>query len=151
MGNRILRDSEDELWNDSDLAEIELKPSPPAGKSGTLTPRGKLFAIILGVLTLAIAVGIMLWYVLSAPDISAKTYGFKVIDSQSVEITFVVAKPPEEKAECLLEALNKSYAQVGSKTVAIPATELRETSYKTSIATSELATTAVVQQCKIVN
>ncbi|ACV09535.1 hypothetical protein Jden_1892 [Jonesia denitrificans DSM 20603] len=128
-----------------------LAPTSPAGPSGSLTPRGRAFAIALGVAALLVAIGVAAWYAWGAPTIRGKEVGFSVTSSESITITFDVAKPQDVTVLCVLDALNESYAQVGTKNVLIGPAEVFEQRFSTDIRTTETAVTAVVTSCSAVD
>ncbi|WP_169514090.1 DUF4307 domain-containing protein [Jonesia quinghaiensis] len=130
-----------------DEDEPVMAPSTPAGPSGSLTPRGRSFAIILGVLAIVVAIAVAAWYAWGAPTIRGKNVGYSVKSSELVEITFDVAKPQDMTVICTLDALNTNYAQVGTKEVRIGPAEVFEQRFTTEIRTTEEAVTAVVESC----
>ena len=83
-------------------------------------------------------------------DVRGRDVGYSVKSPEVVEITFDVAKPRDATVVCTLEALNSSYAQVGSREVTIGPSEVGEARFTTEIATSEEAVTAVVESCRSV-
>lgn len=131
-----------ELEDDAVLAS-----SPPSGHSGALTPWGQKFAIILGVLAMALAIGYIAWASFTTDTIRGKNVGFNVLSSEAIEITFDVAKPQDMTVVCTLDALNTNYAQVGTRDVEIGPAEQFEQRFTTEIRTTETAVTAVVESC----
>lgn len=127
--------------------EIALAPSTPAGKSGTLTPRGRTTAIILGTLAIVLAVVYIAWSVWSVPTIRGKDVGFKIVSSEVTELTFDIAKPEDLTVTCTLNALNQSYAQVGTRDVVIGPANKFEQRFTVEIRTTELPVSATVERC----
>ncbi|SDS24515.1 protein of unknown function [Paraoerskovia marina] len=76
-----------------------------------------------------------------------KDVGFDVVSSEQVDVTFDVTMEPGMTATCTLDALNTGYAQVGTRTVNVGPNDARTTRYTATIATSEEATTGLVQVC----
>lgn len=104
---------------------------------------------------LLVAVGLVVvalvgWFAFSQPgnDVRGKDVGFSVLGPEAVTITFDVAKPKDATVVCELEALNSSYAQVGTRTVTIGPSDIAEARFTVEIATSEEAVTAVVKSCR---
>jgi hypothetical protein len=79
--------------------------------------------------------------------ITYKDIGFSIKDSKSLEVVFEITKPSSETAICSLEALNEQFLQVGYKEVEIPATETDTVRITVAMNTTELATTALVDEC----
>lgn len=127
--------------------EAVLADSTPSGRSGTLTPGGRKFAIVLGTLAIALAVAYIAWASFVPDTIRGKNVGFNVKSSEVIEITFDVAKPLDVTVICSLDALNTNYAQVGTKDVEIGPAEQFEQRFTTEIRTTETAVTAVVESC----
>ncbi|WP_313279888.1 DUF4307 domain-containing protein [Timonella senegalensis] len=124
-----------------------LASSTPSGPSGSLTPRGRKFAIALGVVVILVAVAVMAYIAFAIPTIRGKDVGFNIKSPEVIEITFDVAKPEDWTVECTLNALNENYAQVGTKIVTIGPAETYEQRFSTDIRTTEIAVTAVVDSC----
>jgi len=125
-----------------------LAPSTPSGPSGSLTPRGRRFAIWLGAIAIAVAVAVMAYIAFGIPTIRYKEVGFNIKGAESIELTFDVSKPNDWTLSCVLNALNENYAQVGTKTVTIGPSDEHEQRYSTEIRTTEKAVTAIVDSCK---
>ena len=109
--------------------------------------------ITLAIALSAIALGLMIWIGLgfSKAQASSQIISFNVVDSGLTTLHFEVTKPADETAECVLEALSTGFAQVGVKTVTIGPAETETVSLFEEIKTSELATTAVVDHCILVD
>ncbi len=127
--------------------EIVLASTPPAGRSGTLTPGGRKFAIALGALAILLAVAYIAWSVWAMPTIRGKDVGFKIINAEVTEFTFDVAKPQDMTVICSIDALNQSHAQVGTRDVVIGPADQFEQRFTIEIRTTELPVSATVQLC----
>lgn len=127
--------------------EIVLASAPPAGRSGTLTPGGRKFAITLGVLAIVLAVAYIAWSVWSVPTIRGKDVGFNIMSAEVTEFTFDVAKPQDMTVICSIDALNQSHAQVGTRDVVIGPADRFEQRFTIEIRTTELPVSATVQAC----
>lgn len=77
-----------------------------------------------------------------------KDFGYTVVSPERVDVTFEVYMDPGTTATCTLDALAESYAQVGTVDVTVGPVEVTESRYTVSVATSELATTGIVQSCR---
>lgn len=117
-----------------------------APRSRRLTVLGVVAGLTVGVLGAA-------YMAFGSPDagVRGKDVGFSVTSSESVTITFDVAKPADSTVVCTLNALNTNYAQVGTRDVTIGPSDKGEARYTTQIATTELAVTAVVEACDLLD
>lgn len=108
---------------------------------------------ILAIALSAIALGLMVWIGLglTKAQASSQIISFNVVDSGLTTLHFEVTKPAEDTAECVLEALSTGFAQVGVKTVTIGPAETDTVTLFEEIKTSELATTAVIDHCTLVD
>ncbi|GII99240.1 uncharacterized protein DUF4307 [Sediminihabitans luteus] len=78
-----------------------------------------------------------------------KGYGFEVVSPEQVDVTFDVTMEPGSVATCTIDAMNPSFAQVGSIDVTVGPNEARTARYTVSVATSEEATTGNVTVCDL--
>lgn len=106
-------------------------------------------AIVVG----AIALGLMIWIGLglSKAQATSRIISFNVVDSGLTTLHFEVSKPAASTAECVIEALSTGFVQVGVKTVTIGPAETEAVTLFEEIKTSEPATTAVVDQCILID
>lgn len=110
-----------------------------------------LINVGIGVSLVALVLFIWIGWGLAKPQATARVFSFNVVDSGLTTLHFEVTKPAEARAECLVEALSTGFAQVGVKTVEVPPGPSESTPLFVEINTSELATTAVVDHCTIVD
>ncbi|MEP7762991.1 DUF4307 domain-containing protein [Sanguibacter sp. 25GB23B1] len=127
---------------------------PPQDRYGTT--RRPTNPVVLRVLLAGVAVAVLAlvaWmaFAQEGNDVRGRDVGYSVTSPEVVEITFDVAKPKDATVVCTLEALNSSYAQVGTREVTIGPSTLAEARFTTEIATSEEAVTAVVESCRTVD
>ena len=109
--------------------------------------RKKLLLAGLGVSTLT--AGAMYFGFANFSAIESTDVGFRVLDSRQVELDFEVIKPAESTALCKVEALNEQFAQVGYKELTIGPQESSKVRLTVSINTTEMATTALVDECTL--
>lgn len=109
----------------------------------------KWAAIVVGI----IGLGVFIWIGigLAKPEATSNVISFDVVDPGVTTLHFEVSKPEEETAECTLEALSTSFAQVGVKTVTVGPAETSTVTLFEEINTSEIATTAGVKSCTLVD
>jgi hypothetical protein len=125
---------------------------PPAGRYGpepsAARRRLAVVAIALAALVgLAVVVVIGIRY--ASEPVRHDVVGFDVVDSERVDVTFSLSMDPGTTARCTVDALAESYAQVGTVDVTVGPVETLESRWTVSVATSELATTGVVESCRV--
>lgn len=105
-------------------------------------------AVVVAVLGLATVV----WLAVGAFSVPVRTMdrGFDIVDETAIDVTFVVVKDAGATVTCRVHALNPSFAEVGVKDVLVGPAEDAAVQVTTRVATSELATTGLVQWCEVV-
>lgn len=124
-----------------------------SGRYDTRRGISRTTQVRLAVAAVTVAVLSIAWVTMgpTASTVRGKDFGYSVKGPEAVDITFDVAKPKDSTVVCTVEALNENYAQVGTKDVTIGPAEVSEARYTTTIATTELAVTAVVDECVLVD
>ncbi|MGW6003904.1 DUF4307 domain-containing protein [Oerskovia enterophila] len=123
---------------------------PPAGRYGPEpTPLRRRLAIAGIVAAALVGIAVTVWIGLgqAATPVRYDDFGFKVVSSEQIDVTFQVSMKPGTQAECTIDALADSYAQVGTVKVVVGPSDKLEGRYTVSVATSELATTGIVESC----
>ena len=130
------------------------QPAVPAGRYGPVLDaraRSRRVLAISAVGTLGLGLAVWLGLLAAASPLSWKDVGFTVVGTTHVEIAFdVIRTDPATPVRCRVQALNEHYGQVGVVTVDIPAGDRQAERERAVIATSELATTAVVDRCWVI-
>ncbi|WP_159620083.1 DUF4307 domain-containing protein [Ruania rhizosphaerae] len=85
------------------------------------------------------------------PTVTSQDVGFEVVDAETVRVTFDVSRPVGREAQCTLEALHTGFGQVGLLEVPVPASTEHTTRMTAEIATTELATTGIVRECRLID
>ncbi|BDZ42783.1 hypothetical protein GCM10025865_20820 [Paraoerskovia sediminicola] len=80
-----------------------------------------------------------------------KDVGFSVVSPEQIDITFDVSMAPGTTAVCSIDALSSGYAQVGHLEVPVGPNATADARYTVSVATSQEATTAVIDTCDAVD
>jgi hypothetical protein len=140
----------DEHENPVGLAPRADSPRPPAGRYGPEPTVARRRLAIAGIVAAAVVgVAITVWIGLgqAATPVRYETFGFEVVSSEQVDVTIQVTMEPGTQARCTIDALAESYAQVGTVDVVVGPHEAREGRTTVSVATSELATTGIVESC----
>lgn len=104
-------------------------------------------AVIVGVLGLAAVVWLGTGRL--AVPVEAVDVGFSIVDATAVDVTFDVVKDPEATVVCRVRALNPSFAEIGVRDVLVGPTPERVSRVTARVATTELATTGLVQWCEV--
>ena len=80
-------------------------------------------------------------------DVRSSDVGFRILDNQSVEVTYDVGKDPNSTAICTLQAFDRDKGTVGLAQVTVGPREQRVTRNVATVRTSAQALTAVVRDC----
>jgi hypothetical protein len=126
----------------------------PWNETDDIRPRPKLSvgARIAVALALTAGVAIAAWFTIVDTQRDPVTFadvGFSVTSAEAVDVTFDVHMPPGTEAVCTVTALSKNYAEVGAVDVEVGPDEARTTRHTVTIATTELATTGIVDHCDL--
>lgn len=124
---------------------------PPAGRYGPAPTAGRRRLAVAGIVATAlVGIGITIWIGLgqASTPVRYDDFGFKVVSSEQIDVTFQVSMEPGTQAECTIDALSENYAQVGTVDVVVGPNDQLEGRYTVSVATSELATTGIVESCR---
>lgn len=99
---------------------------------------------------LAVFVGLAAWFAWRAADqpVRWQEVGFEIASPTSATVTYDVFLYGDASATCHLQALNVRFAEVGVTTQHFDAAGGAEQRVTTTIATTEEATTAVVNYCE---
>lgn len=112
--------------------------------------RDRIWAIAIAASAL---IAFLIWAVLFAIDDanSPKTQdlSYQIIDETLAEVTFEVNRPLGQVLECNVQVLNQSYSVVGFKRVLIAAENVRKRVVSTSVNTTELGVTGLVDTCRV--
>lgn len=130
---------------------------PEADRYGTSAPSsskrraGIITLWALGIATTVIA-GWLGWTMATSQPFTVKDYGYKVVSSEQVDVSFLVTKDADVKITCAITALNPGYAEVGRRDVVIdradgPSDHER---FTVSVRTSQEATTGLLDGCSVV-
>ncbi len=93
------------------------------------------------------AIGVLFASIANYNPVQSQDVGFSVKNPTQVILDFELTKPMEATAVCSVEALNEQFGQVGYKVIEIGPQETAKVRLSVSINTTELATTALVDEC----
>ena len=121
-----------------------------ASRYGHKPKRSKKYWLWLSAVGIALmAIGALLATIANFNPVQSKDIGFSVKDATQVILDFEVSKPKDATAICSLESLNEQFSQVGYKEIEIGPQETDTVRFSVSINTTELATTALVDECRL--
>ncbi|OLT55351.1 DUF4307 domain-containing protein [Cellulosimicrobium sp. CUA-896] len=126
---------------------------PPAGRYGpepSAARRRLAVVAIAAAAVVGLAVVVVIGLRLASEPVRHDMVGFDVEGPERIEVTFDVSMAPGTTARCTIDALAESYAQVGTVDVTVGPVETLESRWTVGVATSELATTGVVESCRVV-
>jgi hypothetical protein len=96
-----------------------------------------------------LAVGALVATIANFNPVQSKDIGFVVKGPTQVVLDFEISKPKDAVAICTLESLNEQFGQVGYKEIEIGPQPTDTVRLSVSINTTELATTALVDECRL--
>ena len=119
------------------------------GRSPERRRRGRLLGIVAGAgVTLAV-VSWVVWVGLLGPNASlgSRDLGYSLVGDDAVEVRYEVTVDAGKTVSCALQALNDTFAIVGWKVVAIPASDQGTRQFRETLRTSEPAVTGLIYRC----
>ena len=104
---------------------------------------------VVGTIGIAAGIALAVWFGLSATlgQPSWQTVGYKVVDDQSVRVTFEVSRPGGKALTCTVEALARDFGVVGTAQVSVPASSDETSTQTASLRTTSRAVTGQVRTC----
>lgn len=81
-------------------------------------------------------------------QVTHRDVAYEVIDEYSTNVTFEVSRSPGQSVSCDVTVLNQSFAIVGFLTVDVEASSSRSTVISSTIRTTELGVSGLVQSCR---
>ena len=114
-----------------------------------LRSRDRILAISIAAVALA---SFLVWAVIvsidNANQVTHRDIAYEVIDEYSTNVTFEVSRNPGQEVSCDVTVLNQSFAIVGFLTVDVAASNSRSTVISSSIRTTELGVSGLVDGCR---
>ena len=126
----------------------------PAGRYTPVeTPRRKQLRIAGFAIGAAAVIAVVVWFAIGSikTPVWYQEVGFKVVSSEMIEVTFDLTKDADATVNCAVQALNESKAEVGVTEVEIGPRPQRSTRQQVTVHTSELATTGIIKQCRVIS
>ena len=111
--------------------------------------RGTLKWWLIGTLGIGAGIALAVWFGLSATlgQPSWETIGYKVVDDQTVRVTFEVNHPDGKALTCTVEALARDFGVVGTARVPVPASADETSTETATLRTTSRAVTGQVRSC----
>ena len=107
-----------------------------------------LWPLVAGV-GIALGVAWAAWVAFQPQPVTAKVYGYDVVDAHRVTITLNVHRPdPRRAVRCTVYAQAQDHAIVGEKTVTVPADPRENTRVQVALETERRAVTGVLRMCE---
>ena len=119
------------------------------GRSPERRRRGRLLGIVAAVGVTAVVLSWVVWVGLLGPNASlgSRDLGYSLVGDDAIEVRYEVTMDAGQTASCALQALNSTFAIVGWKVVAIPASEEGTRQFRETLRTSEPAVTGLIYRC----
>ena len=114
-----------------------------------LRSRDRVLAISIAVTAIT---SFLVWAVFVSIDnsnqVTHRDIAYEVFDEYSTNVTFEVSRNPGQAVSCDVTVLNQSFAIVGFLTVDVAASNSRSTVVSSSIRTTELGVSGLVDGCR---
>ena len=114
-----------------------------------LRSKDRILAISVAVIAIS---SFLVWAVFVSIDnsnqVTHRDIAYEVIDQYSTNVTFEVSRNPGQVVSCDLTVLNQSFAIVGFLTVDVAASNSRSTVISSTIRTTELGVSGLVDGCR---
>ena len=111
--------------------------------------RDRILAISIAAVALT---SFLIWAIFVSIDnsnqVTHRDIAYEVIDEYSTDVTFEVSRNLGQEVSCDVTVLNQSFAIVGFLTVDVAASESRSTVISSTIRTTELGVSGLVDGCR---
>jgi hypothetical protein len=111
--------------------------------------RDRILAISIAAVSLT---SFLIWAISVSIDnsnqVTHRDIAYEVIDEYSTDVTFEVSRNPGQEVSCDVTVLNQSFAVVGFLTVDVAASDSRSTVISSTIRTTELGVSGLVDGCR---
>ena len=111
--------------------------------------RDRILAISIATVALT---SFLIWAIFVSIDnsnqVTHRDIAYEVIDEYSTNVTFEVSRIPGQEVSCDVTVLNQSFAIVGFLTVDVAASDSRSTVISSTIRTTELGVSGLVDGCR---
>ncbi|TLP99543.1 DUF4307 domain-containing protein [Nesterenkonia salmonea] len=140
--------------SDSNTSQSDVSRRYGAARKG-MAPRTQRI-LIFGALLVAFATTVWFTISLNVGRLEYQDVGYTVVSDSRIEVDFEVTKDFDDTAQCMLHALDDSYAIVGARIVTIGPHEGggesdRSNYYNSELLTEYRAVTGIVDSCWLVD
>jgi len=118
-----------------------------SSRYGTRTRPGWVWPVIT-VAGIAIGVAFAAWVGFQDRPVTARVWGYDVVDDRRVTVTLDVARPDPIDVRCTVYAQAEDHSVVGEKTVDVPASQGEQTRLTIAVQTERRAVTGVLRTCE---
>ena len=96
---------------------------------------------------IALGIAFAAWVGFQKDDVSARLWGYDVVDDRTVTVTLDVVRPDPLAVRCTVYAQAADHSIVGEKTVDVPASQKEIVRVSIDIETQRRAVTGVLRTC----
>ena len=127
-------------------------PVPLDDRYGRSTRSARGRRVVIATVSVVGALALASWFLWAnpleiGPSATARDIGHRILDNSHVEVQFEATVTPGHPFACAIEAMNSSFAVVGWKVIAYPASTTLTTSFTEIVKTTEPAVTGLVANC----
>lgn len=109
--------------------------------------RPRWFWPLIAAVGITIGIAFAAWVGFQDKPITARVWGYDVVDDHKVTVKLDVVRPNPLDIECTVYAQAADHSIVGEKTVELPAIDEEETRVEVDIETERRAVTGVLRTC----
>lgn len=109
--------------------------------------RPRWFWPLIAAVGITIGIAFAAWVGFQDKPITARVWGYDVVDDHKVTVKLDVVRPDPLDVECTVYAQAADHSIVGEKTVELPAIDDEEIRVEVGIATERRAVTGVLRTC----
>ena len=109
--------------------------------------RPRWFWPMIAAVGITIGIAFAAWVGFQDKPITARVYGYDVVDDHSVTVKLDVVRPKPLDVQCTVYAQAADHSVVGEKTVDLPASEQEEQRISIDVETERRAVTGVLRTC----
>ncbi len=116
------------------------------GESSVARRRATVVAIV-GVAAASLAWLIWAAWVHATPAVRGELHSYDVVSPHEVTVVIDIRRSSADEVQCLVRALAEDHSGVGEQMVDVPAGQVGDVRFETTIRTDREATTALVSDC----
>jgi hypothetical protein len=107
--------------------------------------------LVIAAVGIAIGVSWAAWVAFQPRPVTAKLYGYEVVDAHTVKVTLELRRPDPVRVRCTVYAQSSDHDIVGERTVDLPAGTREKTRHPITVETERKAVTGVLRRCEPLN